>query len=342
VNIISGLSLNNLTTFRIGGKARFFCTINNINDVKEGIDFAKNNNLDIFILGGGSNILVSDQGFDGLVMKMEIKGIELNIIDEQEVIVKAYAGENWDDLVKYTVDKNLRGLENLSYIPGTVGASPIQNIGAYGSEVKDSIDFVEVYDIENDKILKLNNSDCDFSYRNSIFKKQKGKYIVISVGFLLHRDNKFNIEYKDLKDYFLKNNVGMLTVQKIRDAVVDIRKNKLPDIKDIGTAGSYFKNPIVSIEKAQSLKNKWSDLPIYPYKEDQVKLSLAWIIDKVCGFKGVSRGDVGTYKNQALVIVNNGNASAKQVYEFANEITKAVKEKTDINIETEVEWVGKL
>lgn len=342
MNIISGLSLNNLTSFRIGGEARFFCTIKDINDIKQAVKFAKDNNLNIFILGGGSNILVSDKGFDGLVMKIEIKGIELNIIDDKEVIVKAYAGENWDDLVKYSVETNLRGLENLSYIPGTVGASPVQNIGAYGSEVKDTIDYVEVYDIKNDEVLKLSNSSCNFSYRNSIFKREKGRYIVISVGFLLHRDNIFNIEYKDLKEYFSKNNVGMLTPQKIRNAVIEIRKNKLPDIKDIGTAGSYFKNPIVNKQKANEMKNTWPDLPVYPYSEDEVKLSLAWIIDKVCGFKGITKGYVGTYKNQALVIVNNGNASAKQVVDFANEIINIVKEKTGIEIETEVEWVGKL
>lgn len=342
MNIISNLNLNNLTSFRIGGKARFFCIIKDTNDIKQGIKFAKDNNLDIFILGGGSNILVSDQGFDGLVMKMEIKGIELNILDEQEVVVKAYAGENWDDLVKYTVEKNLRGLENLSYIPGTVGASPVQNIGAYGSEVKDTIDYVEVYDTKFDSFLKLSNLDCNFSYRNSLFKQEKGRYIVISVGFLLHRDNKFNIEYKDLKEYFLKNNTGMLTPQKIRDAVIEIRKNKLPDIKDVGTAGSYFKNPIIKKQKANEMKTLWPDLPIYPYSEFEVKVSLAWIIDKLCGLKGKTKGEVGIYKNQALVIVNNGNASAKQVMDFAGEIIKIVKEKTGIDIESEVEWVGKL
>ncbi len=339
MNIISGPNLNNLTTFRIGGKARFFCAVNSIEDIEKALDYASNNNLKIFILGGGSNILFSDQGFDGLVIKMEMKGVNIEDVDSEKTFVEAYAGEVWDDFVNFVVDKGLYGLENLSYIPGTVGASPVQNIGAYGSEVKDTIYSLKAFDIKEKKIVLFNNKDCDFSYRNSLFKKEKDRYIIISVKFILNKNGKLNLEYKDIKEYLLKNNIKNPSLLDTRKAVIDIRRNKLPDISIVGTAGSFFKNPIIKKDKANELKNKWLELPVYEYNESEVKVSLAWIIDKICGLKGISKGDVGTYKNQALVIVNNGNATAKQVKDFANEIIKSVKDKTDIDIETEVEWV---
>ncbi len=339
MNIISGPNLNNLTTFRIGGKARFFCSINSIEDIEKALEFASNNNLKIFVLGGGSNILFSDEGFDGLVVKMEMMGVNVEDIDDEKSLVEAFAGENWDDFVKFTVDKGLYGLENLSYIPGTVGASPVQNIGAYGSEVKDTIYSVKVFDIKDNKIVFFNNKDCDFSYRNSIFKKNKGRYIIVSVKFILNKKGKLNLEYKDIKEYLLKNNIKNPTLLDIREAVINIRKNKLPDIGLVGTAGSFFKNPIIKKEKVVELKVKWPELPVYDHNDEEVKVSLAWIIDKVCGLKGLSKGNVGIYKNQALVLVNNGNATAQEVKDFANIIIKSVKDMTGIDIETEVEWV---
>lgn len=333
MKIEKDISLKEFTTFKIGGRAQFFCYVKNEADLVEAVDFAKAQKIPLFILGGGSNILISDKGFDGLVIKIEMKGIEfIENGDLVKVVVKA--GENWDELVGQTVDKGLYGLENLSLIPGTVGATPVQNIGAYGGEVKDTIDIVRVYNISENKFEDLTNVDCLFSYRDSIFKKHPGKYIVVSVSFILRKNGKVNIEYKDLKDYFKENKSP--TLSEVRNAVIEIRKHKLPDVKVIGTAGSFFKNSVIDHSQARDLKAKYPDLPIFPFNETHMKVSTAWIIDNICGYKGITRGNVGTYKNQALVLVNNGGAQASEVISLAQEIKKVVKDKTGIGIEYEV------
>ncbi len=332
-------SLKEFTTFRIGGNAQFFCVVTNEDELVEAVSFAKANNLEVFVLGGGSNILISDNGFEGLVIKMEIKGMEF-IEDENgttRVIVKA--GENWDEFVGLCVEKGLYGVENLSLIPGTVGAVPVQNIGAYGSEVKDTIESVRIFDIQDESFHDFSNSDCKFEYRNSLFKREVDRYAIVSTTFSLKKDGQVNTGYKDLKEYFEKRNIMEPTLSDVRNAVVDIRTNKLPDVRQIGTAGSFFKNPIITHGQANALEKIHPGLPIYPVDDTYVKISLAWIIDKVCGYKGVSKGNVGTYKNQALVIVNNGNATATEIIFFAQEIKNIVKEKTGIQIEEEVQFV---
>ncbi len=340
MNIQENISLKELTTFKVGGNARFFCIAKNEKELLEALDFAKKNKMRFFILGGGSNILISDEGFDGIVIKMENKGIDFDYKDNGEVYVNVASGENWDNLVNETVEKELYGLENLSYIPGTVGASPVQNIGAYESEVKDTIYSVRVYDTKSGEFLDLENEKCNFSYRNSLFKKEKNRYIVISVTFRLKRDGEVNISYKDLREYFNLKNDNKPSLVEVRNAVIDIRKNKLPDINMVGTAGSFFKNPIIDREKAEELKDKYSNLPVYETEDkDRVKVSLAWIIDHICEYKNVRKGNVGIYKNQALVIVNEGDATAEEIIDFVNDIKKIVKEKTDIEIEMEVEQI---
>lgn len=324
-------NLKEFTTFRIGGNAQFFCAVESEADLLEAITFAKSQDLPIFILGGGSNILISDAGFRGLVIKMEMKGIEFT---EEKVTVKA--GENWDEFVNRCVDADLYGLENLSLIPGTVGATPVQNIGAYGSEVKDTIESVRVFDIKENVFKDLLNKECDFGYRSSMFKKEVGRYVIVSVTFSLKKEGTVNIEYRDLKDYFNGQNP---TLGEVRDAVVTIRTRKLPDVRLVGTVGSFFKNNIVTQAEADALVQKYPGLPIYPFMDSKVKISVAWLLDKVCGYKGVSKGDVGTYKNQALVLVNNGNATAEEIISFANEIKKTMLEKTGIMIEEEVQMI---
>ncbi len=325
-------NLAEFTTFRIGGPAQFFCSVTTEAELEEAVAFAKTNKLNLFVLGGGSNILMSDDGFQGLVVKMEMKGVEFV---GSRVTVKA--GENWDELVATCVEKGFYGIENLSYIPGTVGAAPVQNIGAYGSEVKDTVELVRAYDTEEGIFKEFSNFDCHFEYRDSMFKKAGGRYIITSVVFILNSEGKINIEYRDLKEYFKENTQP--TLQDVRNAVIEIRKRKLPDIKEYGTAGSFFKNPIISQGQAADLKKDYPELPIYPVDDAHVKVSLAWIIDKICNFKGVGKGDVGTYKNQALVLVNNGNATAKEIKEFAKEIENTVFEKTKIKIEPEVQYI---
>ncbi len=302
IKVLENVSLKEYTTFQTGGTARFFCVVNTTEELKEALSTHKK----FFILGGGSNILIGD--YDGLVIKMNIDN----------------AGRNWDDFVAENITQGKYGLENLSYIPGTVGAAPVQNIGAYGVEVKDRIE--KVFTI-NSKTLEekiFSKEECQFSYRNSIFKKEKD-WIITKVEF--NFTDRINTSYKGLEN--------LKTPQEIREAVIKIRKEKLPDWHMLGTAGSFFKNPIVPIGSVN-----YPDLPKYPYSDTHEKISLAWIIDKICGLKGYRKGNVGLYQNQALVIVNYGGATKQEIDDFANEIAKKVKEMTGLDIEREVETIG--
>jgi len=301
IKILEHVSLKEYTTFKTGGIARFFCEVHTINELKQ----ALSNHKKFFILGGGSNILIED--YDGLVIKMNINN----------------AGRNWDDFVAESVAKGNYGLENLSYIPGTVGAAPVQNIGAYGVEVGDRIEKVYTLNAKTLKERIFTKEECGFSYRNSIFKKEKD-WIITNVEF--NFTDKINISYKGLEN--------LKTPEEIRETVINIRKEKLPDWHVLGTAGSFFKNPIVPIGTVN-----FPDLPKYPFNNTHEKISLAWIIDKICGLKGYRKENVGLYQNQALVIVNYGGATVREVDDFANEIARKVKEKTGLDIEREVERV---
>jgi UDP-N-acetylmuramate dehydrogenase len=345
MKIIKGKPLADLTTFRIGGKARFFCEVGNKEELKEAVDFAKEKNAQVFVLGGGSNILVSDKGFDGSVIKINIKGIEtastknvsVGARPDDFIYIRAGAGENWDDFVAWTVARGYGGLENLSLISGTAGAAPVQNIGAYGVEVGDLIESVEVFDTKEGAFKNLSRNECHFAYRDSLFKHEKGRHIIVSVLFGLKKDSKPDFSYKDLQEYF-KGNAAPSTAA-VRDAVIAIRTAKLPDVKKVGTAGSFFKNPILSKEKFVELKGKYPELPSFPEADGRIKIPLAWIIDKACGLKGKRSGEAGIHDTQALVIVNYGAASFEEVEKVATEIEKQVKEKTGIDIEREVEMV---
>ena len=373
MKIIKGKPLADFTTFRIGGDAKFFCVVENKDDLQEAVDFAKEKSLPVFILGGGSNILVSDKGFDGLVVKIDIKGIK-NVSDA-ETYLRVGAGENWDDFVAWTVERGYSSLENLSLIPGTVGAAPVQNIGAYGVEVGNLIESVEVFDVKENAFKNLSHKECSFSYRDSLFKKEKGRYVITSVLFKLKKDAKPDISYKDLNEFFEKKfqdpnsktrlsavnassqsealyfgkvaktggdrQTDTLTVVRpsapqVRQAVIAIRTSKLPDLSKVGTAGSFFKNPIISKEKYLKLKEKYPELPSFVEADGRVKVPLAWIIDHVCGLKGKKLGKAGIHETQALVIVNYGGATYEDVEKVASEVEKSVKEKTGIEIEREV------
>ncbi len=333
-------SLKEFTTFRIGGNAQFFCSVKNENELAEALTFSKEKKLPFFILGGGSNILISDKSFAGLVIKMEMKGTEFIPDENGNMRVTVAAGENWDDIVGKCVKKGFYGLETLSLIPGTVGAAPVQNIGAYGAEVKDTIDVVRAFDVTAGKFVTVSNVDCHFEYRDSIFKKNPGKWIITSVTFILKTAAQPVTEYKDVKDYFSKKGIEKPTLEEVREAVIFIRTNKLPDVTKIGTAGSFFKNPFVSHAKAHELKALYPDMPLFPVDDKQVKVPLGWILDHICDYKGISKGNVGTYKNQALVLVNNGNATAEEIKSFAQELIDVVKEKTGVDVEPEVQYVG--
>lgn len=338
MQIQENVNLAQYTTFKIGGPAKFFCAVKNKKDIIDAVDFAKNKNLKIMPLGGGSNILVSDNGFDGLIVKNEIMGIDIK--EEKDiVIISAGAGELWDDLVLFAVKRNLSGLENLSAIPGTVGAAPVQNIGAYGAEVGQTVHKVFAYDCDKSEFVELNNRQCNFGYRNSVFKYNKHRYIIVMVQFTLKCNAKTNISYKDLKHYFV-DRTDSPSCMEVRNAVIHIRENKLPDWKKWGTAGSFFKNPIISQEKFQELKKQYPDLPGFEESSGYVKVSLGWILDKICNAKGLKYERASTYDKQALVIVSEMGAKADEVVGLSLKLINQVKEKTGIIIESEVEWVA--
>lgn len=343
MKIKKNISLKNFTTFKIGGKAKFFVKIKNTEELKKAVNFTKEKNLPFFVLGCGSNLLINDKGYDGLVIKNEIKGITFEEVSSGIIRVVVGAGEKWDDLVKKTVECGLWGIENLSGIPSTVGAASVQNIGAYGVEVKNIIDFVEVFDTKNGEVKKLTANQCEFGYRQSIFKKEKGKkFIVMSVSFILKKTGKADFEYKDMQKYFGDKKIQKPSLIEIRKATLLIRKSKLPDLKHYGTAGSFFKNPIIKKERADKLLKKYPllSIPVSKIDFEYVKISAAYLLDNICGYKGIRKGGVGVYENHTLVLVNYGDGKAKEVKNLAEEMQKCIKEKTGIILEPEVVFVG--
>jgi len=338
MNIQENVLLAPFTTFRIGGAARFFVRAQNVVDVELAMRFAHEKKLSVFVLGGGSNILISDLGFNGLVIKNEIRGIAEEAVGDSVRLI-AGAGEDWDGFVKYAVEeKGLYGLENLSLIPGTVGATPVQNVGAYGTEAKDTIEWVEVYNSTTKMIEKLIGADCQFAYRDSIFKHERKGNVILRVAFLLKKNGKLSTDYKDVKKYFEERSAEP-SLCGVRNAIVEIRTNKLPDVSKIGTAGSFFKNKTILKTEYQKLLEKYPLLPAFPVDETRVKIPTAWILDNVCGYKGLTRGNVGVYQNQALVLVNFGQGTAEEIKSLADEMASCVKEKMDISISPEVEYI---
>ena len=339
MNIQEHITIAPYTTFKIGGPARFFCVVKNEDDLVEAVNFAKEKKLSILVIGGGSNLLISDAGFDGVIIKNEIMGRIYTDDGTLYSVVDASAGEDWEDLVRETVEKDLFGIENLSAIPGKVGAAPVQNIGAYGAEVYKVIESVRVLDTSSMQFVELSMVDCKFSYRDSIFKHEKGRYIITRVRFRLCKFGEVNIEYKDLKKYFAEKNIVNPSLREVRNAVVEIRKSKLPDWTMWGTAGSFFKNPIIEATQFAELKSRYPELPGFVEGDGRVKVSLGYILDKICDKKGFVMGNVGTFEKQALVIVAKPGATATQVISFAQELMECVMENTGIKIEAEVEWV---
>jgi UDP-N-acetylmuramate dehydrogenase len=327
------------TTFRTGGRARFFCCVRNIEDIKKAAIFAQEKKLPIFILGGGSNVLVSDSGFNGLVIKTELFGKSF-IRNGDDIFGEIYASENWDEFVGDAVSQGSVGLENLSGIPGTVGGSPVQNIGAYGVEVGDFIHEIEAVDLRNCQLKKFTNLECEFGYRESFFKTEEGRnFLIIKIVFKIPSKGSPNVSYKDLAEYFKGKNVVSLSTQDVREAVLQIRRSKLPDLSKYGTAGSFFKNPIIDKSVADSLKNRFPDLPVYDVATDRSKISLAWVIDKICNLKKISFGRARIFDRQALVIVTDFGATTSEVLGLAKKISDDVKEKIGIEIEFEVRQI---
>ena len=340
MKIQENIPLAAYTTFKIGGPARFFCAVANEAELLEAVRFAQKEKLPFFVLGSGSNILVSDAGFPGVAIWMKIKGRTFTGSKGPTFFsVSVAAGEILDDFIEYAVNQGFYGLENLSAIPGTVGAAPVQNIGAYGAEVSNSIESVRVLDTKVMKFVELSNTECVFAYRDSIFKHEKGRYIIVSVNFRLSKEGKLNIDYKDLQEYFSQKSISEPTVSEVRQAIIEIRSKKLPDWRKWGTAGSFFKNPIVTADKFKELEKQYSGLLGFPEPDGRVKLSLAWILDKVCNVKGMKYGKAQVYEEQALVLVTMPGAMATDVVGLSRKLMTIVEEKTGVEIEGEVEYM---
>lgn len=350
MTIEKNISLKNFNTFKTGGVAAYFVRVKNLDDLKEALNFAKEKKLPFFALGGGSNILLAEGRLEILAIKIEIGGFEIaeDESDKNSVLISAGAGESWDSLVQCSVGKNFYGLENLSGIPGTVGASPVQNIGAYGSEVSKTIFEVEAFDARSFALKKFSNSDCWFGYRDSFFKTEEGRnFIITKVSFRLAKTGRPDIAYKDLEEFFRAENAKDSkdseknpSLAEVRAAVLAIRKKKLPDLKKYGTAGSFFKNPVIPKNDFEKLAVKFPEMPHFPSGAGSVKIPAAWLLDKICGLKGFRRGEVGSYESQPLVIVNYGKADSEEVKKYAEYAQALVKEKTGIEISPEVEFVG--
>jgi len=324
------------TTLKVGGRAEYFTTVSSKEELVASVAQAHENNWPLHILGGGSNVLVSDSGVTGLVIKNAMKGVSPQYVGET-VELTVGAGEVLDEVVAHTVARGWWGIENLSHIPGTVGATPVQNVGAYGVEVKDIITQVEVFDCTTLEFKTLSNAECMFAYRHSLFKTELGqKYIVTSVTFALSLTPKPVLSYKDLNARFADVEPSQ---SDIRQAVIEIRSKKFPNWNEVGTAGSFFKNPIITKDAYHELLKRYPELPGFNVNDTEVKLPLGWVLDRVLRVRGVRVGNVGTYEGQALVIVNEGGATAKEIETFANTIVKQVENAIDVVIEWEVtQW----
>lgn len=326
--------LKTLNTFGVAATSKYFISFNSENELKEIMASKTFINNNTFIIGGGSNILFT-KNFDGLILHNNIKEISITDSNKNFVTVEVGGGVNWHDFVSWSVNTDLSGIENLALIPGNVAASPVQNIGAYGMEVKDTITKVHTFDIEKNTKKIFINSECKFGYRNSIFKSiLKHKKIISKVEFKLSKIPLNKISYGAIKEE-LKNLNKDSSPQNISEAVINIRNRKLPDPKKIGNSGSFFKNPIITLNNFKKLQIDFPDIISYKISEKKIKLAGGWLIEKA-GLKGYREGDAGVHENQALVLVNYGNATGKQIMNLAKFIQKIIVEKYDIELEIEV------
>lgn len=343
LNLIE-VNLAKYTTMKIGGKAKFFAMAHSEKDVMTLHKKAKELNLEMFPLGEGSNTIFVDNSTTRenildkyLFVLIKNKGILKTYDGPNMTNVEVQAGENWDDLVKWSVENNLSGLECLSGIPGTVGAGPIQNIGAYGSEIKDTLSQVKILEIESGEIFEIPNSECDFSYRNSIFKQNLGKFVILSVSFTLSKNHK-NLkipQYNDVQLYFLEKKQKQASVAEIRKAILEIRSKKIPWPKEIPNTGSFFKNPIIENTLAGKIARENPEIPYFKVDENHAKLYAGWLIEK-CDFKGFNFGKIKIHENNALVITNpKGSANFSDLEKAINQIQAAVFNKFEVDLEVE-------
>jgi UDP-N-acetylmuramate dehydrogenase len=332
--IYKNISLKPYNTFGLDYKASTFIVINSEDQVNSFIKEAGTQENSCFIIGGGSNLLFT-RDYEGTIIHPVIEGIKVEETSDDYVVISSGCGVKWDDLVEWCVNKGYSGLENLSYIPGLVGASPVQNLGAYGVEAKDTIVKVRAINMLNGSVVEFSNKDCRFGYRYSIFKNElKGKFLITRVYFRLSVFPVVNAEYGQLNDEAIK--LGGFALKNIRQAVINIRRSKLPDPEITGNGGSFFKNPLVDSSITDHLKSKYNNMPVYPDPSGRSKLAAGWLIEQ-CGWKGKRIGNAGVHDKQALVIVNYGKATGREIFNLSEKITKSVFEKFGITLEREVE-----
>lgn len=338
MNLQSNKSLQAYNTFGINATARYFVDVNSETDFLHLIDSPSFKQHKHYIIGGGSNILLT-KDFDGIIIHNQIKGIDKVAESDEQVWLTFGAGEVWHTCVLHCIKNNFAGIENLSLIPGYIGAAPMQNIGAYGVELKDVFSHLTAIHIQTGQSHTFYNDDCAFGYRESVFKnKYKADYLITSVTLRLNKTPNFNISYGAIEKTLEENNISELNIKAVSDAVIQIRQSKLPDPKVIGNAGSFFKNPVVENSHAESIKTKNENMPSYPAGH-KTKIPAGWLIDQ-CGYKGKVIGNTGTYKNQALVLVNRGGASGNEVFNLSEEIKQTVLAEFGIELEREVNLVG--
>ena len=328
------ISIKNYNSFKIDVKTKFFCEFKNIEELKIILNSCVYNDNKSIVLGGGSNILFTND-YKGLILKNNITGIKIIKENNHHIIVEVGSGENWHKFVMWSIEKNLSGIENLALIPGSVGACPVQNIGAYGMEAKDSIISVQTIDLKSNKEYNFKNKDCDFNYRDSIFKnKLKNKIIITKVTFRLNKKPINNISYGNIELELKKLKLSP-SPKNIANTIIKIREKKLPDPKKIGNCGSFFKNPIISNSQFLKLQKKFPEIIHFKLPNKKIKISAGWLIENI-GLKGYRKGDAGVHKQQALVIVNYGRANGKEILNLAKRIQKKVMENYEIKIEPEV------
>jgi UDP-N-acetylmuramate dehydrogenase len=334
MEILSQFSLKNHNTFGIEAKAKQFIAVHSIDELRKVLE--ENKNQAKFILGGGSNMLLT-KDIDALVIHIDLKGKKIVNENDDFVWVESQAGETWHDFVLWTIEQDFGGLENMSLIPGNVGTTPVQNIGAYGTEIKDTFVSCQAMNIETQEIKTFTHAECNFGYRESIFKHEvKDQYIITSVTYkLTKRNHKINTSYGDITAELAKNNITNPNLKDVSNAVIAIRQSKLPDPKELGNSGSFFKNPILLKSDFEKIHQKFPEMKYYDVSETEVKVPAGWLIEQA-GFKGKRFGDAGIHKNQALVLVNYGNATGQEILAISKDIQKTVFEKFGIHIEAEV------
>jgi UDP-N-acetylmuramate dehydrogenase len=341
INIKKNISLKKHNTFNIDSKAKYFTEVKSIKELEEAVGYAKTHKLPILIVGRGSNVLMVDKVFNGLVIRL--KNDEIKIVKEtsDHIYIKVDAGKIWDDLVNYCVDRNYQGIECLSGIPGTVGAAPVQNIGAYGQELADVFVELTAYDLKTCKFVTLDASECKFEYRDSLFKKKRsrGHFIIFNVTLKLHKNLLPKLSYSLLRMYLKDKKINNPTLKQIRNAVLVIRRQKLVDPKEYGNAGSFFKNPIISKEKYERLRNSFPNIPNYPEDNGRIKIPAGWLVEKA-GWRGKSYKNVGVSQKHALILINStGKATAKEVLGMVDKIKNDVRIYFNIELDTEVQII---